>query len=283
MKIRQLLALCALASGAVHAQTADYTLADVAQHATQSDCWMVLNSNKVYDVTSYLGAHPAGANVMLPYCGQDGTQAFASVGHSSSAVRLEANYLIGNLVAGTLPISVSLAPMNANVTVGGTIQFTPTVQNSTQGVAWTVAPAALGSISASGLFTATTAGQGTVTATSTEDTSVSASATVTVSESQGGGGISISLTPSAVTLNAGARQRFVAQVANSDQGVTWSVTGSIGTINQYGVLRASATAGTGTVVATSVADPTQSASAQVIVNAVNCVPPPRRGHGDHDD
>jgi Cytochrome b5-like Heme/Steroid binding domain/Bacterial Ig-like domain (group 2) len=282
--MKRLLLLAALLSGSVvHAQTPTYTLADVALHATATDCWMVLNTTDIYDFSNYIAMHP-GANAMVPYCGKDGTQAFNNVGHSAGAVRLEASYLVGTLVTASPNVSVALAPTNASTTVGGTLQFTPTVSNSTQGVAWTVAPANLGSISASGLFTATTAGGGTITATSLQDATKSASATVTVTAvtPPPTGTITVSLSPAAVSVNQGSRVRFRASLTNSTGGVTWTATGSIGTISSSGVLTAAQTAGTGMVTATSVDDPTKSASAQVTITATTCVPatPPRHREDD---
>jgi len=270
---RLLLGGLLLASTMANAQTSSYTLADVAKHATASDCWMVLNSTKVYNVTAFIPMHPGGST-MVPYCGKDGTQAFNNVGHSSNAVALEATYLIGNLVTAPLPISVTLAPANATVNMGATVQFTPTVTNSTAGVAWTVVPSALGTISASGLFTAVTSGQGTVTATSTQDATKSASASVTVNtptpQPPPPHTITVTVTPSALSLNVGAKAQFTATAANSMQGVTWSVHGSIGTIDKNGLFTAALMPATGTVTATSIEDPTKSHSVQVTVTPVSC-------------
>jgi hypothetical protein len=73
----------------------------------------------------------------------------------------------------------------------------------------------------------------------------------------------------------------VVTVKNSTQGVTWSTTGGIGTIDRNGIFSAGATPGTGTVTATSVGDPTKTASAQVSVSAATCVP--AKAHPPHDD
>lgn len=79
-----------------------YTLAEVAQHATTDDCWMIVNAN-VYDLTSFLEQHPGGVASMSPYCGKDGTQGFATMGrnrgttHSESANALKEEYKIGSL------------------------------------------------------------------------------------------------------------------------------------------------------------------------------------------
>lgn len=282
--MKRLLFLAALLAGSVaHAQTPTYTLADVALHATATNCWMVLNSTDIYDFSNYIAQHPGGS-AMVPYCGKDGTQAFNNVGHSSGAVSLEASYLVGTLVTASPNISVALAPTNASTTVGGALQFMPTVTNSTQGVAWTVAPANLGSISASGLFTATTAGGGTITATSLQDGTKSASATVTVTAvtPPPTGTIAVSISPAAVTVNQGSKVRFRASLTNSTGGVTWAATGAIGLISASGVLTAAPTAGTGTVTATSVDDPTKSASAQVTVTVTTCVPDTRPRHREDD-
>ena len=262
-----------LAAAVAQAQTASYTLADVATHASASDCWTVLNSNKVYNLTPFIAMHPGG-NSIVASCGKDGTAAFASVPHSSNAVALEATYLIGNLTTAPAAISVKVSPANASLNVGSTVQFTPTVANSTVGVSWTVSPATLGSISASGLFTALTAGQGTVTAASMQDSTKSAAALITVNSSTPvpGHTIAVTLTPSAMTVTAGSRARFRATLANSSQGVTWTATAALGTIDKNGVLSAALTPGTGTVTATSVEDPTKSASAQVTLTAVSCRP-----------
>ena len=60
---RLLLSALILAVGVAHAQSANYTIADVARHATASDCWMALNTNKVYNFTPFISMHPGG-NVM---------------------------------------------------------------------------------------------------------------------------------------------------------------------------------------------------------------------------
>lgn len=79
-----------------------YTLAEVTQHATVKDCWMIVNGS-VYDLTSFLEQHPGGVASMLPYCGKDGTQGFATMGrnrgttHSESANALKEDYKIGTL------------------------------------------------------------------------------------------------------------------------------------------------------------------------------------------
>jgi cytochrome b involved in lipid metabolism len=76
------------------------TSAEVAKHNTTGDCWMII-SNKVYNVTSAMNSHPGGVTTILNYCGQDGTQGFATkdIGrnHSGTAYSLLANYYLGDL------------------------------------------------------------------------------------------------------------------------------------------------------------------------------------------
>ena len=242
------------------AQLPNFTLADVAKHNTQADCWMVLNNTQVYNFTTFLGLHPAGAGPMVPFCGANGTAAFNAVGHSTRAIGLEPTYLIGNLVASA--ISVTISPTTASLNTGQAQSFTANVANSTQGVTWSAT--SVGTVDANGVFTAVTPGTGTVTATSVEDKTKSASATVTVAGSPSPGGISVTLSPTNAMVFVGATQQFTAKVTGSPNGVTWTATGAVGTVNGSGVFTATA-AGTGVVKATSVDDPTKSASASVTV------------------
>ena len=85
------------------------------------------------------------------------------------------------------PVAVSVTPATATLTGGLTEQFTATVTNanpSETGVTWTIAPAGVGSINTSGLYTApssvTSQQTVTITATSVADPTKSASATVTL-------------------------------------------------------------------------------------------------------
>lgn len=286
MKILMTVALL-LAAALSQAQTASYTLTDVQTHATAADCWMILNTDKVYNFSPFIAMHPGGST-MVKYCGKDGSAAFTNLPHSANATALEATYLIGSLVTAPAAISVTLTPVNATLNVGGTQQFTPKVANSTVGVAWSVQPSTLGTISASGMFTALAAGQGTLTAASVQDSTKSASAVITVSSTPPGGGsqnIAVSVNPSAMTVNVGSRARFRAQVSNSSQGVTWTASGGIGSIDNRGVLTAALMPATGSVTATSVEDPTKSATVQVTLTAVNCGPgrPDKETHDRNDD
>ena len=78
---------------------AGMTLADVATHDSESDCWMVIE-DKVYDVTDYGSAHPGGDEIYRG-CGLDATQMFATQGgegsHSSAAEVIKDTYYIGDL------------------------------------------------------------------------------------------------------------------------------------------------------------------------------------------
>lgn len=58
---------------------------------------MVIN-DRVYDVTDFLGFHPAGIEIMLEHAGTDASTAFLEKGHSLDAVAMLDKYLIGELV-----------------------------------------------------------------------------------------------------------------------------------------------------------------------------------------
>lgn len=53
----------------------DITLAEVAQHRSREDAWMVFR-NRVYNITPYLRFHPGGADILMKAAGKDGTALF---------------------------------------------------------------------------------------------------------------------------------------------------------------------------------------------------------------
>ncbi len=81
-------------------QPAGISEAEVAKHNKPSDCWIIISSN-VYDVGNYLELHPGGADVIIPYCGRDATQAFNTQGgrgrHNSEATQELQKHLLGPL------------------------------------------------------------------------------------------------------------------------------------------------------------------------------------------
>jgi hypothetical protein len=159
-------------------------------------------------------------------------------------------------------IHVYVTPDTASVPSTLTQQFTAKVTNSDNtSVTWS---ATQGSISSSGLFTApkvTSDTTVTVTATSVADSSDSATATVTVTPP-----VSVTISPTSVTMNASRQQVFEATVNNTQvTRVTWTATD--GTISGSGMFTSPNVTQTETVrvTATSVEDPTKSATATVTV------------------
>lgn len=77
------------------------TDAEVAKHSTKNDCYIII-SDQVYDVGAFLDLHPAGADLIVPFCGSDATRAFETQNrsrgsHSQSARNMLQRYLIGPL------------------------------------------------------------------------------------------------------------------------------------------------------------------------------------------
>ncbi|CAI9770640.1 unnamed protein product [Fraxinus pennsylvanica] len=86
-----------------------FTLAEVAEHNTPKDCWLVIDG-KVYDVTKFLEDHPGGDEVLLSATGKDATDDFEDVGHSSSArVQMEELY-VGDIDSSTIPSKSKYTP-----------------------------------------------------------------------------------------------------------------------------------------------------------------------------
>jgi len=74
--------------------------ADVAKHAIESDCWVIVNSN-VYNVTDYIPNHPAGPQAIIPLCGADATEAFNTRNgkgpHPAKALETLQSMLVGTM------------------------------------------------------------------------------------------------------------------------------------------------------------------------------------------
>lgn len=56
---------------------------EVAKHSSVNDCWIIVQGS-VYNVTQYLALHPGGSNIIIPFCGQDATSAYANRGGRGS-------------------------------------------------------------------------------------------------------------------------------------------------------------------------------------------------------
>lgn len=79
-----------------------YTRAEVAQHASEDDLWLIIKNKgaeqyKVYDVTSYLEHHPGG-DAILTNAGADCTRGFLGVQHPPTVFDLVNEYEIGWLL-----------------------------------------------------------------------------------------------------------------------------------------------------------------------------------------
>jgi len=77
------------------------TSVEIGRHNSFQSCWLIISAN-VYDVTRYLNVHPGSAATILPYCGKDGTSAFATKGgigqaHSLSAQQLLQSFYLGKI------------------------------------------------------------------------------------------------------------------------------------------------------------------------------------------
>lgn len=185
-------------------------------------------------------------------------------------------------------VSVSLSPQNAQVVTGGQLQFTATVSGTTDSVViWSVTGSgcsgvSCGTISSSGFYTAPTSAPApptvTVTVISLADVTATASSTVTIGSSSA---VSVTVSPNQVVLATGGEQQFSAHVTGtSNTSVTWSVVGigcvggSCGSITGTGLYTAPATVPQNaaiTVVAKSIADPTKSGSASLVVQPASSV------------
>jgi hypothetical protein len=168
-------------------------------------------------------------------------------------------------------VTISVSPSTASLSGGQSQQFTAVIGGTAHtGVTWSMSPQA-GSLSASGYYTAPSSVTVTqtlvITATSASYPTVTATATVHLTPTPT---IAVTVSPSSVSLTVGQSQPFAASVTGTTvQGVTWSMSPSVGSLSASGLYTAPASisvAQTVSVTATSVADQTKSATAAVKLN-----------------
>lgn len=79
-----------------HSKLPEYSLEQVADHSTPSDCWIVIY-DKIYDITHFLQEHPGGEFILLEFAGRDATLAFRGTRHGPESYELLKKYLIAIL------------------------------------------------------------------------------------------------------------------------------------------------------------------------------------------
>jgi hypothetical protein len=87
--------------------TGVYTVAQVAEHNTKTDCWTIIEGN-VYDITEHIATHEGGDEIVRA-CGIDGTTLFmqrrtadgeiigSGTGHSEQAMKQLEHHKIGTV------------------------------------------------------------------------------------------------------------------------------------------------------------------------------------------
>jgi hypothetical protein len=206
--------------------------------------------------------------------------------HSITATSVADPTRSGSATVTVTLIGVTVTPATASISRIQTQAFTATVVNSTNpAVTWKVdgvqgGNATVGTISAAGLYTpspTTTAVTHSITATSVADPTRSGSASVTVTLPPPVA-VAVTVTPATASISTIQKQQFTATVVNStNPAVTWKVddvqggNATVGTISAAGLYTPSPLEATHSVTATSVADPTKSASASVTVKFLSGV------------
>lgn len=169
------------------------------------------------------------------------------------------------------PQVLQILPSTVSITAGSGLAFSALLNGvNTSGVVWDLNPL-IGNLTSNGYYqspasvAAPTAVQ--VRARLSSNLSVAATANIEVKPM-----VSIQLMPSSVSISPGGTAQFVSSVSGTtNSGVSWQLSPNLGTINA-GLYRAPASVLSSTqvrVIATSLADPTRSASA-----LVNITPPP---------
>jgi PKD repeat protein len=215
-----------------------------------------------------------------------GSHIYASAGTYTVKATATNNYGLNSTATATVSAAAANQPPVAKLSVTPTSGTTPvTVSASTAGstdpntggaIASSVINFGDGTVvnTASGTHAYTTAGTYTVTATVTDNLGLSSLATVTVSIAAPPV-VAVAVTPANASTTTGATQQFAASVTGTaNAAVTWTASGTgcsgatCGTISSSGLYTAPPAVPSPpivTVTATSVSDPTKSASAAVTI------------------
>lgn len=93
-----------VSTSGVSTATPTYSKADVAKHASASDCWTIVDGS-VYNITSYIPQHPGGVAQITQACGVDATDMFNGMGaagrnhtHSGDAQDILHSMQVGKLL-----------------------------------------------------------------------------------------------------------------------------------------------------------------------------------------
>ena len=73
-----------------------YTLDEVNQHNTDTDCWVVIDK-KVYDISEFVSQHPGGKQILVSVSGDDVTDYFYELHRKKILEEVASDYLIGEL------------------------------------------------------------------------------------------------------------------------------------------------------------------------------------------
>ncbi len=173
------------------------------------------------------------------------------------------------------PVQVRVTPASVIVGANETVNLTASVVDANdKRVSWSRS-ANIGSMTPEGQFRAPTSVTSTtilyVTAMSLHDRTKTSRSTITIRPSNS----TINVTPQVLNLSPGGSQQFVATLAGfTNKAVTWSMSPSFGTLSTAGLYKAPATVATQTTViikATSVEDPSRSATATVTISPSSAI------------
>jgi len=167
------------------------------------------------------------------------------------------------------PAQVRVTPASVTIGPNGSVSLTASVIDANdKRVSWSRS-SNVGTITAGGVFRAPASVTSTtivyVTAVSMHDSTKTSRSTITIRPSNA----TINVTPQLLNLSPGGSQQFVATLVGfTNKAVTWSMSPAFGTLSAAGLYKAPATVAaqtTVTIKATSVEDPSRSATATVTI------------------
>merc|ERR1719183_3241894 len=96
-----------------------FSMAEVAKHNTEKDCWIALHDLVLNVDEEFLNEHPGGPDVVTALAGKDATRDFEDISHSMAAREWSNKLIIGCLEGASEELQADMKMPSKDTAAGG--------------------------------------------------------------------------------------------------------------------------------------------------------------------